>query len=131
MTNCVPRAANPVPTRRVSSSWVLGLFTVTYTFGFIDRMLVAVLGQPIKAELGLTDLELGIMGGLTFAAFNAVLSIPVARLAERFNRVRIVALGVALWSVATMACGMVGSFAPSSANPTAGVCWSCSRSKTA
>ncbi len=104
---------DPVPPApgRACRGWVLGLLLTIYTFGFIDRMIVAVLGQPIKTDLGLTDLQLGMMGGLAFAVFNAFLSIPVARLAERANRVAIVSIGVVLWSVATALCGSVRSFA--------------------
>ncbi|MCC7464168.1 MAG: MFS transporter [Gammaproteobacteria bacterium] len=98
------------PPGRACRGWVLGLLLTIYTFGFIDRMIVAVLGQPIKTELGLSDLQLGLMGGLAFAVFNAVLSIPVARLAERANRVTIISIGVALWSAATVLCGGVRNF---------------------
>jgi MFS family permease len=101
---------SPAP-GRAYRGWVLGLLLTIYTFGFIDRMIVAVLGQPIKTELGLSDLQLGMMGGLAFAVFNAFLSLPIARLAERANRVAIISTGVALWSVATVLCGSVRSFA--------------------
>jgi MFS family permease len=101
---------DPGVTRAASRGWALGLLTVIYTFGFIDRMVMSVLGQPIKAELGLTDLQLGLIGGLTFALFNAILSIPLARIAERRNRIALVAAGVLLWSLATMGCGVVTGF---------------------
>lgn len=90
--------------------WVLGLLTLVYTFGFIDRIVIQTLVQPIKADLHLTDAELGVVGGLSFAVLHALLSIPVARLAEQRSRVVIVAIGAALWSVATTLCGFTATF---------------------
>lgn len=92
------------------AAWLVFLLTLIYASAFADRMVMAVLGQPIKADLGLSDLSLGVLGGLTFAMFNAMLSMPVARLAEQFNRVRIIAVGTVLWSIATAACGIAASF---------------------
>jgi len=89
---------------------VLGLFAGVSTFGFIDRIVVQVLVQPIKAELHVSDADMGLLGGLTFAVLYVALSLPIARLAERRNRVAIVAVGTALWSIATAASGMVSSF---------------------
>lgn len=97
-------------TSRAYQSWVLGLFATVSTFGFIDRIVVQVLVQPIKAELHVSDADMGLLGGLTFAVLYVALSLPIARLAERRNRVAIVAVGTALWSVATVASGLVSSF---------------------
>lgn len=97
-------------TSRAYQSWVLGLFATVSTFGFIDRIVVQVLVQPIKAELHVSDADMGLLGGLTFAVLYVALSLPIARLAERRNRVAIVAVGTALWSIATAASGLVSSF---------------------
>jgi MFS family permease len=91
--------------------WVLGLFGAVATFGFIDRIVVQVLVQPIKAELHVSDADMGLLGGLTFAVLYVALSIPIARLAERRNRVVIITIGTALWSLATAASGLAASFA--------------------
>lgn len=97
-------------TSRAYRSWVLGLFATVSTFGFIDRIVVQVLVQPIQAQLHVSDADMGLLGGLTFAVLYVVLSLPIARLAERHNRVVIVAIGTALWSIATAASGLVSSF---------------------
>jgi MFS family permease len=97
-------------TSRAYRVWVLGLYASVSTFGFIDRIVVQVLVQPIKSQLHVSDAAMGLLGGLTFAVLYVALSLPIARLAERRNRVAIVAVGTALWSVATAASGMVSSF---------------------
>jgi MFS family permease len=95
---------------RAYRGWVLLLFTLIATFGFVDRIVVQILVQPIKAELHATDAQMGLLGGLMFAVLYVLLSIPIARLAERKNRVAITSIGTALWSIATAACGFASSF---------------------
>jgi predicted MFS family arabinose efflux permease len=79
-------------------------------FHFVDRTIIAVVGEAIRRDLGLSDLQLGLMGGLAFSLFYAGLGIPLARLAERRNRVRLIAFVTTLWSVMTMLSGAAGSF---------------------
>ena len=82
--------------------WFIFLFGAIYMFNFIDRMIISVVGEPIRREFGLSDLELGVMGGVAFALFYGGIGIPLARLAERVSRVGIVATATALWSMMTM-----------------------------
>ncbi len=96
--------------RRAAPRLTLGLLAAISTCGFIDRILMNVLAQPIKLEFGLSDFEVALLAGLAFALLNAVLGIWIARIAERGNRIRLVWIGTALWSLATAACGMAGSF---------------------
>jgi MFS family permease len=96
--------------KRTYRAWVLVLFTLVATFGFVDRIIVQVLVQPIKTELRVSDAEMGLLGGLTFAVLYAVLSIPIARLADRQNRLAIISMGTALWSLATASCGFASNF---------------------
>jgi MFS family permease len=91
-------------------AWVLGLLLLISMFGFVDRQVVAALGQPIKRDLHLSDAELGLLGGLAFALLNTAISIPIARLAESRRRVSLYSVGVLLWSLATMACGLASGF---------------------
>ena len=63
--------------------WFIGLLGTIYAFNFIDRMIIAVVGEPIRQEFGLSDLQLGIMGGAAFALFYGGIGIPLARLAEQ------------------------------------------------
>ncbi|MBC7669387.1 MAG: MFS transporter [Gemmatimonadaceae bacterium] len=90
---------------------VLGLLLATYTFNFIDRTIIATIGQAIKVDLKLTDTQLGLLGGLYFALLYTLLGIPIARLAERWNRVSIISISLVVWSGFTALCGSAGSFA--------------------
>lgn len=89
---------------------VLLILLLAYIFNFIDRQIVGVLAVPIKAELGLSDTELGLMGGLAFALFYTGLGIPIAWLADRKSRVNIIAISVAVWSAFTAICGLAQNF---------------------
>lgn len=88
----------------------LTLLTTAYFFSYMDRQILSILLEPIKADLQVTDTQLGLLTGLAFALFYAVLGIPVARLADRYNRVNIVAISLALWSVMTGLCGLAQNF---------------------
>lgn len=88
---------------------LLTLFLV-YTFNFIDRQIVVILAGPIQAELGLSDTQLGLLGGIAFALFYSGLGIPIALLADRFSRALIVTLALALWSGFTMLCGFAQGY---------------------
>ncbi len=89
---------------------MLTLLLLAYTFNFIDRTIIATIGQAIKVDLKLTDTQLGLLGGLSFAVLYTVLGVPIARLAERWNRVSVVSLAMVVWSGFTVACGFAGSF---------------------
>ena len=89
---------------------VLAVLLLAYIFNFIDRQIIGVLAIPIKAELGLTDTQLSLMGGIAFALFYSGIAIPVAWLADRRNRVNIIAFSVAFWSLFTALCGLAQNF---------------------
>jgi len=90
---------------------VLVVLVIVYTFNFIDRQIVGILAIPIKAELRLSDSQLGLMGGLAFALFYTLLGIPIARLADRVSRTWIMTVALALWSLMTALCGLTQNFA--------------------
>ena len=90
---------------------VLGTLTLVYALNFIDRTIIGIIGQPMKESLGITDNQLGLLGGLAFALLYTVLGVPIARLAERFSRVNIMAVCIALWSAFTALCGVAPNFA--------------------
>ncbi|MEQ1709745.1 MAG: MFS transporter [Terricaulis sp.] len=92
-------------------AYVLGALLVVYTFNFVDRILLGVVGEAIKRDLNISDLELGLLGGTFFAILYSLLGVPIARFAERANRINIIAVGAALWSVMTAACGFAQNFA--------------------
>jgi MFS family permease len=86
------------------------ILVVVYTFNFIDRQIVGILAVPIKADLNLTDTQLGLMGGLAFALFYTGLGIPVAMLADRWKRTWIMTAALTIWSAMTAACGLAQNF---------------------
>lgn len=86
------------------------LLVLVYTFNFIDRTIVATLGQAIKVDLKITDAQLGLLQGLAFAIFYTTLGIPLARLAERVSRVNLIAVCLALWSGMTALCGTAANY---------------------
>lgn len=89
---------------------VMALLLLAYVFNFVDRSIVSILKIPIKAEFGLSDTQLGLLGGLAFALLYTGLGVPVAWLADRSNRVRIVSAAMALWSLMTALCGAATGF---------------------
>ncbi len=91
-------------------AYVLFILVVVYTFNFIDRQIVGILAVPIKADLLLTDTQLGLMGGLAFALFYTGLGIPVAMLADRFSRTWIMTAALVIWSGMTAASGLATNF---------------------
>ncbi len=90
---------------------VLILLVAAYTINFIDRTIIATIGQAIKDDLKITDTQLGLLGGLYFALLYTLLGIPIARFAERFSRVNIISAAIVIWSAFTALCGTAGSFA--------------------
>ncbi|MEW4468114.1 MFS transporter [Parasphingorhabdus sp. JC815] len=91
-------------------NYVLYSLMILYTMNFIDRILIGVVAQPIIEEFRLQDWQFGLLSGFGFALMYTVMGIPIARLAERMNRVRIIAASVILWSLMTALCGIAGSF---------------------
>lgn len=91
-------------------NYVLLILTLGYLFNFIDRQVMTILLEPIKAEFGASDTQMGLISGLAFALFYATLGVPVARLADRWSRRNVLALSMATWSAVTAACGVAGSF---------------------
>jgi len=90
--------------------YALGLLFVIYTLNFIDRQIVNVLAELIKKDLGLRDWQIGAMTGLAFAVFYTLLGLPIARLAERWDRPLIISGSILAWSAFTAACGTAASF---------------------
>ncbi len=107
MNNTPAENTNPAPENR---AYILFILVVVYTFNFIDRQIIGILAVPIKADLGLSDTQLGLMGGLAFALFYTGLGIPVAMLADRFSRTWIMTIALTVWSALTAASGLAMNF---------------------
>lgn len=98
----------PVPAAR---AWpVLFILCFVYVINFLDRQLLSILAKPIQDDLGVTDGQLGLIGGLYFALFYCVLAIPVGWIADRTNRAKLLSIACAVWSAATVACGMSANY---------------------
>ncbi len=104
----LPATAIPGAARRTIALWML--FAIG-TINFVDRQLLSVLVEPIRAEMHFTDTQFGLLTGLAFALFYAAMGIPVAMLADRWNRVRLIGVACLIWSAFTAACGLATSFA--------------------
>lgn len=100
-----------IATRRDSPWFALVILTAISTVGFIDRIVVNVLVEPVKAEFALSDSQVSLMG-VAFAALNIGAGLIVARFAERVRRLSLVSIGTILWSAATAACGAAAGWHP-------------------
>ncbi len=103
--------AMPLRTARAPSrTLVLAMLLVVYTFNFLDRQILGILAEPIKADLGLSDAEFGAIGGTAFAILYSVLAVPLALLADRTSRSWVIAGALTVWSGFTALCGVATSF---------------------
>lgn len=92
-------------------SWyVVSVLMLAYVFAFLDRQILALLVDPIKKDIGLSDFQMSLLLGPAFAFFYVTLGIPIGRLADRRSRRTIIGIGIAVWSVMTAACGLAKSF---------------------
>ncbi|AJP73479.1 spinster family MFS transporter [Sphingomonas hengshuiensis] len=89
---------------------VLAMLLLVYIFNFLDRQILSILAQPVKADLGLDDAQLGMLGGLAFAVLYSTLAIPLALLADRTSRSWVITVSLAVWSAFTALCGTAQSF---------------------
>ncbi|HET9448482.1 MAG TPA: MFS transporter, partial [Steroidobacteraceae bacterium] len=91
--------------------YLLLVLTVILAFNLLDRVALGIILQDVKADLGLSDTQLGLLSGIAFTLFYSIMGIPIARWADRGNRVTIIAVTALLWSVTVALCGMAASFA--------------------
>lgn len=106
-----PAGATPPWPRPAYAWYVVLVLLVAYIFAFIDRDVISLLVQPIKADLDISDTQMSLLLGGAFALFYTFFGIPIAWLADRWNRRIIIAAGVALWSLMTVLCGLANSYA--------------------
>ena len=103
----VAPAKPPHPAYR---AYVLVMLFLVYAFNFLDRQIISILAIPIQDELGLTDRQLGLLGGIAFAALYSTLGVPIAWLADRANRTWIITAALTVWSGFTAICGTAQNF---------------------
>ena len=99
------------PTARYAT-YVVAVLTIANVSAFVDRQILSLLVVPIKRDLGISDVQMSYLIGLSFSVFYTVLGIPIARLADRYSRRAIMAWGIAAWSVFTAACGVASTYGP-------------------
>ena len=104
LTPTVPARSGP------RAGFVLGMLTFVYILNFLDRQLIGILAKPIQDALGVSDTQLGLIGGLYFAMFYCFIAIPVGWFADRTSRVGVLSLACAIWSGATVACGLAANY---------------------
>jgi MFS family permease len=100
-----PQAEVKSPEASSYSWYVLLVLVIVYILNFIDRQILSILAVDIKADLGLTDADMGFLGGAAFAVFYALFGIPLGRLADNWSRVKLLSIGLALWSIMTALSG--------------------------
>lgn len=97
-----PEIARPSP---AYARYVLGILVLVYMLNFIDRQILSILAEDIKRDLGLSDADIGFLYGTAFGVFYSLFGIPLGRLADNWNRVKLMATGLAVWSTATAVSG--------------------------
>ena len=101
----------PAAPERSSYQWyVVIICMVAYILSFVDRQILSLMIEPIKADLMLSDTQFSLLQGLAFSLFSAFLGVPIAALADKKSRVKIISVGIAFWSLATAACGLSKNF---------------------
>jgi len=106
----------PIPAATVATvsaarrRMVLATLTFVYVLNFLDRQLIGILAKPIQDALRISDGQLGLIGGLYFAMFYCFIAIPVGWFADRTSRVTVLSLACAIWSGATVACGLAANY---------------------
>lgn len=102
-------ASTPYPPQ--DYAWyVLGVLTLVYIFSFLDRQILSLLVAPIRKDLHISDTQISLLSGFSFAIFYVSFGIPLGRVADSRNRKGLIAIGFAAWSAFTAACGLAGSF---------------------
>lgn len=97
--------------RSLIYSWyVVFVLMLALMVAYIDRQILSLLVQPIKRDLGISDTQIGLLAGFAFALFYTILGLPIARLADRWNRQRIITVGILAWSIMTALCGLAKSY---------------------
>ena len=92
-------------------SWYVAIiFAIFFVFSFVDRQIIGVIVEPMKADLILSDLQLSYIGGLSFVIFYTVFGIPIGRMADTYNRKWMILIGVVLWTSATVLCAYANSY---------------------
>lgn len=105
-----PRAAQEYPSA-AQGYYCVTIMALAMTFAFIDRQIPTMLVEPIKADLGFSDTQIALLGGVAFSIFYAIMALPIGFAVDRMSRTRVIGSGVLVWSVMTTLAGFANSFA--------------------
>jgi MFS family permease len=106
-----PKALKEAPYPKPALAWyVLGLLSLVYLFSFLDRTILSLLVGPIRRDLHITDTQVSLLIGFSFAVFYTFLGLPIGRLADRYSRRRLIAVGISTWSLFCAGCGLAKNF---------------------
>lgn len=108
--NGIQAAPAPPWPRPLYSWYVVGVLLLAYTLSFIDRMILSLLVTPVRDSLGISDTQFSLLVGMAFALFYTLAGLPLAWIADRFNRRNLIIGGIGVWSFMTLSCGMAGSY---------------------
>ena len=104
-------ADGPPPDYRPARYWyVTGVLMLAYMVSYVDRSILTLLVEPIRRDMGFSDIQISLLHGLAFALFYSLMGFPIGRIADRRHRVGIIAIGIAVWSVMTAVCGVARNF---------------------
>jgi MFS family permease len=111
MISVAPRAAPSVAPAAGAYAWYVALLLATaHLVSFVDRFLMSLVMEPLKADLGVSDAQLGLLQGTGFVVLYTLVAVPLGRMADRVNRRNLIVAGILLWSIATALCGLASSF---------------------
>ncbi|WP_442866746.1 spinster family MFS transporter [Aurantiacibacter sp. MUD61] len=105
-----PTTEAPKKVLPAKANFVLAMLLLVYIFNFLDRMMLSILAAPIQADLGLSDTQMGLLGGLAFAVLYSTLAVPLSSVADRTSRSWVITIALVFWSAFTALCGMAQNF---------------------
>ena len=104
-------ADGPPPVYGPARYWyVTGVLMLAYMVSYVDRSILTLLVEPIRRDMGFSDIQISLLHGLAFALFYSLMGFPIGRIADKRHRVGIIAIGIAVWSLMTAACGIARNF---------------------
>ena len=105
------RADTSPPVYGPARYWYMtGVLMLAYVVSYVDRSILTLLVEPIRRDMGLSDIQISLLHGLAFALFYSIMGFPIGRIADRRHRVGIIAIGISVWSLMTAACGIAKNF---------------------
>lgn len=109
-TGSQPAPSSPKGLSRFYPWYVTGVLMIAYVFSFLDRQILYLMVGPIREDLNISDFQFSLLTGAAFGIFYTVMGLPIGWMADRYNRKKIIATGIALWSLMTAGCGLAQNY---------------------